>query len=474
MKKVIILGAGIAGLAAAHELAKNGFQVEIVEASSEIGGLAKNSHYKGFTFDMGPHRIYSESPETMQFIRELCGNELLSVPRKSRMRLKGRYYQYPPQAKELLRHLPPTLGLKFVASYFSSKLTPKSKKADDSNYAGYLINRFGKAMCDFFFLPYAKKLWGISPTEIHADIARLRLSQKNLTDTIKEIVKGPSPDKPKTAIMEFYYPEKGVGVIAEGLAEQVVKLGVEIHCSTKVTELKVERSLYGNTVTEVICETAGGQKRFSCDKVISTIPLSTLVGLTHPENQELVMVSKSLRHRSILLICLLIRKPHISDDHWLYFPEEDFHITRIHQPKNFSAALCPPNKSSLVGEVTCFPDDSRWNSTDMEIYDFVLGDFLASELIHETDIEDYHIVRIRNAYPIYDSNYQTKLNQIFQYLRTLDNLITTGRQGLFHHNNIDHSIIMGQAAAQNFQSPSASTRDWYDKLNEFDRFRVVD
>ena len=474
MSKVVVLGAGITGLAAAFELAKAGMQVDVVEGESTIGGLAKNAHYKGFTFDMGPHRIYSESPETMQFIKGLCGNELLTVKRISRMRIKGRYIQYPPKPKELLTRLPPSLGFKFISSYLGNKFTSKDKLPDDSNYQGYLVRRFGKAMSDFFFLPYAKKVWGIPPTEISAEIAKLRLSQKNLTDTIKEIVKGPSPDKPKTAVEEFYYPKKGVGMIAEGLAEKVRKQGVTIHCQTKVTEFTSPPSLFGTRVLEVICESPQGQLNFPCDYVISTIPLSTLIPLTRHADQEISLISKSLRHRSILLFCLMLRKLQVTDDHWLYFPEEEYHYTRIHQPKNFSLDLCPINKSSLVAELTCFPDDHRWKSTDMEIYDYIIGDILAADLIHETDIEDYKVVRIRHAYPIYDSNYRNKLNQMFQYLQSIQNLITTGRQGLFHHNNIDHAIMMGQAAAQYCLQSSDSSKKWYENLHQFDRFRVVD
>lgn len=54
MKKVIVIGAGFAGLSAATSLANKGFEVTILEKNAVPGGRARVFHEKGFTFDMGP------------------------------------------------------------------------------------------------------------------------------------------------------------------------------------------------------------------------------------------------------------------------------------------------------------------------------------------------------------------------------------------------------------------------------------
>ena len=53
-KKIIVIGAGIAGLSAASYLAKDGYDVTIFEKNSHIGGRARKFEAEGFTFDMGP------------------------------------------------------------------------------------------------------------------------------------------------------------------------------------------------------------------------------------------------------------------------------------------------------------------------------------------------------------------------------------------------------------------------------------
>ncbi len=53
-KKVIIIGAGFSGLAAASVLSQSGFDVTVLEKNSTPGGRARKFAENGFTFDMGP------------------------------------------------------------------------------------------------------------------------------------------------------------------------------------------------------------------------------------------------------------------------------------------------------------------------------------------------------------------------------------------------------------------------------------
>lgn len=471
MKQVLILGGGVAGLACGLELAQNHYQVDIVEALPESGGLARNFHKNGFTFDIGPHRVYSDFPEVEKFMRELGGDESNLVHRQSRMRLKNRYFQYPLQASELLKGLPMSLWFKFMWGFVSKNMGKNNP--DINSYAGYLQQKFGKGVCDFFFLPYARKVWGIDPQEISSDIVKVRISQKGLKDTLKNILIKNSQGPDKNYVSDFYYPRNGIGAIPAALAEKAQKAGVRIHLNSRVTEMVIDRTLYGTDVRQVICDTPNGTTTFTPDRIVSTIPLPELVKLLKPDDDEITQSARNLRHRNLILGCYMLRKPFISDDHWLYFPEESYHFTRLHLPANFSPAMCPPGKSSIVAEITCAGAEGRWKSTDLELNDLMSDDLLTTDLVQITDLEDYAIYRVPNAYPVYDLEYRNRLNRIFSWLRTINNLTTTGRQGLYHHNNLDHSILMGQAAAEFIQKPEP-VQPWYDYINHFDRFRIVD
>ena len=60
-RPIIIIGAGPAGLTAAHELMKHGRQAVIVEADHRVGGLSRTEHYQGYRFDIGGHRFFLKS-----------------------------------------------------------------------------------------------------------------------------------------------------------------------------------------------------------------------------------------------------------------------------------------------------------------------------------------------------------------------------------------------------------------------------
>ena len=65
MYDIIVIGAGPAGLTAAHELLKKSDEMEVIvlEESQEFGGISKTVKYKGNRMDMGGHRFFSKVPE---------------------------------------------------------------------------------------------------------------------------------------------------------------------------------------------------------------------------------------------------------------------------------------------------------------------------------------------------------------------------------------------------------------------------
>ena len=71
MKDVVIIGAGITGLSVAWRLIDKGFNVKIVEADSNVGGLAKSIKIDNYYFDIGPHSFFSEDKEVFDSIMSL-------------------------------------------------------------------------------------------------------------------------------------------------------------------------------------------------------------------------------------------------------------------------------------------------------------------------------------------------------------------------------------------------------------------
>ena len=84
-ESVVVIGAGPAGLTAAHRLSARGYHVTVVEKDPiYVGGISKTVKYNGFHFDIGGHRFFSKSQEVEDYWQEVLGDDFLDRPRKSR------------------------------------------------------------------------------------------------------------------------------------------------------------------------------------------------------------------------------------------------------------------------------------------------------------------------------------------------------------------------------------------------------
>ena len=61
--RVVIIGAGPAGLGAAQELCRHGVAPTVLERHDKVGGLARTEELNGFRFDLGGHRFYTKMTE---------------------------------------------------------------------------------------------------------------------------------------------------------------------------------------------------------------------------------------------------------------------------------------------------------------------------------------------------------------------------------------------------------------------------
>ena len=89
-RRVIVVGAGPAGLTAAWELVNAGHEVIVLERDPEyVGGLARTMSYQGFRFDIGAHRFYSKNTEIVRWWRERLPNDFIRIKRRTRILYAG-------------------------------------------------------------------------------------------------------------------------------------------------------------------------------------------------------------------------------------------------------------------------------------------------------------------------------------------------------------------------------------------------
>ena len=75
-RRTVVIGAGIAGLAAAHELAAAGDEVLVLEGSTTVGGKLRRAEVAGVTVDVGAEAMLNRRPEAVDLAR-LLGLDLV-------------------------------------------------------------------------------------------------------------------------------------------------------------------------------------------------------------------------------------------------------------------------------------------------------------------------------------------------------------------------------------------------------------
>ena len=88
---IVVLGGGVAGLAAGYYLSRADYSVTVVEKAPVVGGLCASFESNGFTLDHGPHKLYSVIPGILDEILSLLGDELIEHQKRNRIRLLDRF-----------------------------------------------------------------------------------------------------------------------------------------------------------------------------------------------------------------------------------------------------------------------------------------------------------------------------------------------------------------------------------------------
>ena len=443
---IVVLGAGLAGLSAAYDLCKAGRQVTILEKEGYAGGMACSWKTGPYWLDHGPHRYHSKDDRIVKRFYDVLDNEVVIRDRLSRIYMQGKFFDYPLKAMNVLKSLPPGLLIKAIADYTWIRMVQWFKKIPDDNFENWVLKRFGRTLYEMFFGTYTSKAWKMPCTEIAADWASQRISQANLWDTIIKTLNPPREGEVRSLVTEFWYPAHGgIGEFGRKYAEKVSAMGGTIHFGAPVTAIEIE----DRKAKRVRYRQNGEEHVVECDAIVNTIPLPRLLETFEPKIESKVTEAISrLRYLGIVFVYLEINKPSVSPDHWIYLPEKHLTIHRISEFKNFSDSSAPGDKTVVCCEITCLGEDEHWKMPREELAKIAENDLIRVGLLEPGLSRCIDLHRLPYAYPVYDLTYKDNLGILKQAVKQVKNLQTTGRQGLYRYNNMDHSVAMGIKVAK--------------------------
>ncbi len=404
--RVIIIGAGIAGLATAHLLTERGAEVAVLEASDRVGGLSRSFEWHGFSCDIAPHRLYTDDEEALGQLLDLVPME--RHERRSRILIADRMMRDPINPLELVLRLPPSKSAPLIWGFlFRPRL-------QEDSFESLALNRYGRGLYDFFFEPYTHKMFGVSPAEISVSWGRQKLRSSGLREVLRR--------DSKTFFRRFYYPRRGgYGAICDALHRRVEN---RVRLGHRVTGVETE----DQRVVAVHCTQDGTELRVPCDRLVSTLPATLMARMLGYE--------LPLRFQSIHLVYLLVDRPRVMPWHWVYFGDREVVINRFAEFKNFSPHGVPEDRTVVVAEVTAPTEDPLAEVLDaVERYGLVSRD----------EVLDTHLIHERFAYPVYDLQYDQTLRRADELFGRHPNLHQVGRNAEFRHIEVDESYASALA-----------------------------
>jgi len=471
VKRVIILGAGITGLSAGWKLAEGGRSVKIVEALSHVGGMASTFQYKDYHLDYGPHKVFTVLEPVMEEIRGLFSDgALLEIKKKSRLRLRGQYLNYPLGISDVFSALGVITGARCAGSYAFSLLKHNLLTTSEESYEDWVVARYGRAIFDLVLGPYAAKIWG-DPCRLSKELAESRIASPSLMEMIRQMVLGKRKQSPVISADIFYYPQQGAGEISSRMASRILTNHGDIRLETGVKNLTVGTN---GQIEKIIYADGKAESLHPSDVVINTIPLPCLLDLLGPAINDFERTACcNLKTRKLILLYVVLERDRVMDDNWLFFPERRYRFNRIFEQKAFNANMIPKGRTVLCAEITCDDQDPLWEASDEVVFSTVEPQLKEAGLL-TGNMREFFTRHIGSAYPVYDIGYRNHLNVVMDALDRFTNLYSVGRQGGFSYTGMADSMDIGFSTARYILNHDSKDSEWRDYREQFYHYVIVD
>lgn len=421
MRKIVVIGAGPAGITAAYELLKDQDQYEIVilEASDKVGGISRTVRHGQNRIDIGGHRFFSKDDRVMEWWRGILdyqgapskddlilGRESRLVEggpdpektdevflirhRVSRIYYNGKFFDYPISMKpQTFINMGFLTSMKAGFSYLGSCL----HKLPETSLENFYINRFGKKLYSMFFEGYTEKLWGRHPRVISADWGAQRVKGLSIWALVKNVFGKLIPKKNRqvetSLIEEFYYPKHGPGQLWEKALSVAQEKGAKVVFGAKVSGIDLDDN---GRITTVRCEDGSS---YEADEVISSMPLKDLLRALNASNgadgnsdpssddvseqklttknstvpTEALKIAEGLPYRDFVTVGLLVDRlalknqtniktlGNIVPDCWIYVQDTSVKLGRIQIFNNWSPYMLADPEHSVWIGLEYFCDE---------------------------------------------------------------------------------------------------------------------
>ncbi|MGR4847596.1 protoporphyrinogen oxidase [Streptomyces sp. LARHCF252] len=430
--QVIVIGAGIAGLAAAHRLLERGARVTVLEASDRVGGKLLPGEIAGARVDLGAESMLARRPEAVALAREVGLADRLQPPATATASIWTR---------GALRPMPKghVMGVPGTAAALSGLLSdeglarierdaelPRTEVGDDVAVGEYVAERLGREVVDRLVEPllggvYAGDAYRISMRSAVPQLFQAARSHTSLTEGVREIqAKAAAAQQTGPVFMGL---QGGVGTLPVAVAESVRARGGEILTRTPVTELR-------RTPADGGWRVVSGVRVWHADAVVVAVPAPAAAGLLRTESPGAAAELGGVEYASMALVTLAYRRAEaaLPDGSGFLVPPVD---GRTIKASTFASRkwgwIADENPDLLVlrTSVGRYAETEILDRDDTELVDVSRHDLKAATGLDATPVAT-RVTRWDDGLPQYPVGHHARVARVREHIAALPGLAVCG------------------------------------------------
>jgi len=431
-KKILVLGAGIAGLSASYHLNKFNIKNAVFEKKNKAGGLLANFKIKKFIFDHFVHYSFAKDSYTKKFFAKSSPYFVHKEPRPNNY-YKGLWLEHSPQL-----HLFPLNLLEKLRVIFSYIFRNKIDNKKNNNYQQWLEAAYGKYFAKNFNKNYTQKYWSLSPSKMETKWLEFRMPKINL----KDLFLGAFTSRYKNTFYgsNLRYPQRGgyESFLRILKKNKSIKLNHEVN---KI-DLKNKKVFLKN------------KRIYFYRYIISTLPLTEICSKIINIPDEIKKSSAKLNYTSGILISICLNKK-IKFRPWFYVYDKRIPFARAYSPSEKSKFNAPKNSSSLQLEIYYNKKYKNKFYNETKLKKKSIESLLKMNLFSKKDIKYVDIRKIEYANIVFDHQIYEARNKIINFLEK-NNIFGAGRYGEWKYLWSNESFLSGKRAAEKIYNITAN------------------
>jgi protoporphyrinogen oxidase len=414
----IILGAGPSGLS--YSLIDDN-RTLIIEKNSYPGGHASSYFIDGFTFDYGPHIIFSKDRAILDFIVNSLADNVHACKRNNKVSFKDKLIKYP--FENDLSSLGYEDNFECIKTFLFNKY--KEIYKEPRNMKEWFYFTFGSGISEKYLIPYNEKVWNI-PVDKLSMVWAERIPNPPPEDVLKSSIGIPT----EGYLHQLYYNYPKTG------GYQAISNAWAKNCNINYNESVIEINK-NNEFFDVL--TSKG--KYKVKEIISTINLSSLFNVCAKWiPADIVDAYKKLIVNPMYVISIGLKGFDENQYTAIYFADSDFLVNRISFPCTFSSLNAPKGFFSIQAEITYKKNDPIIsNMSDEEIKEHVLDGLKKRKIIKNEEVILVDLKRISESYVVYDIDYERNAKIVRDFFAA-SGIELVGRFSYFEYVNIDMAV----------------------------------